>query len=119
MPRESDVGLVRLATSTLVGTLLDAGVRVFAYDGAVLHAKTAIFDDAWATVGSWNLDMRSWRFNLECNLAVHDAAFCELLRASFEADLAASTELTLDAWRNRPLLEQAAGWGAYLLRHLL
>lgn len=119
VPRESDVGLVRLATSTLVGALLEVGVRVFAYDGAVLHAKTAIFDESWGTVGSYNLDMRSWRFNLECNLAVHDAEFCRTLRASFEEDLAASSELSLAAWKQRPLVERVAGWGAYLLRQIL
>src|SRR5579859_1943183 len=73
IPGQSDVWVVSMAMGSLVGRLLEAGARVFAYQGRVLHAKTAIFDEALATTGTYNLDARSRRYNRECNVAVRDA----------------------------------------------
>jgi cardiolipin synthase A/B len=102
VPEKSDVRLVDLACSSLLGKLLRAGVRVFLYRDRILHSKTAVFDRRLVTIGSHNLDALSWRFNLECNIAVDDRAFGAAVARSFELDVAGSRELTLDEWQRRP-----------------
>ncbi len=119
VPAQSDLWVVSAATRGVVGALLRRGIRVFAYEGRVLHVKTAIFDDRLATVGSCNLDVRSFRYNLECNVAVEDETFARHVRASFERDLASSREITLESWRERPFGDRALAWAAWSLRKLL
>lgn len=102
VPEKSDVRLVDLACSSLLGRLLRAGVRVHLYRGRVLHSKTAVVDRRWVTIGSHNLDALSWRFNLECNLAVVDEGLGAEVSRSMSADIADSRELTLEEWRARP-----------------
>lgn len=104
LPGRSDVPIVRHAAHGSYAKLLRAGVRVFEYQAAVLHAKTMVCDGHLAVVGSANLDFRSLWFNAECNLLVADAATAATLEGQFAADLAASSEITRDGWRRR-------GWG--------
>ena len=75
VPARSDVWVVTLATSSILGRLLDDGVEVFAYSGRILHSKTAVFDERSVMIGSHNLDALSWKFNLECDVVVDDPAF--------------------------------------------
>lgn len=119
VPAEGDVWLVSRANDWLVRTMLAWGVRVFAYEASVLHQKTAIFDARTVIVGSANLDMRSWRYNLECDVAVDDEGFAREVREAFEADLARSHELTAAEWDDLPLSRRAIGWLAYQLQPLL
>jgi cardiolipin synthase len=83
----TDVPLVRMAARAIYGRLLRAGVRVFEWRGRVLHAKTAVVDGNWATVGSANLDYLSLRENLEVNAVVEDAEFGQAVEAMFNQDL--------------------------------
>jgi cardiolipin synthase len=78
-----------------------------------------VFDDRMTMVGTYNLDMRSRRYNRECNLAILDPHVARLARSSFERDLASSTELSLGAWRQRSLAHRLVAWFAYLLRQFL
>jgi cardiolipin synthase len=119
VPGINDVWLVSMAMSSIIGRLLESGVRVFAYQGRVLHAKTGVFDETLVTVGTYNLDPRSRRYNRECNLAVDDAAVARRARESFEKDLKSSTELSLASWKERPLHHRILAWLAYLLRPFL
>jgi cardiolipin synthase len=119
IPGQSDVWVVSMAMSSLIGRLLESGARVFAYQGRVFHAKTAIFDDTLATTGTYNLDARSRRYNRECNIAVRDAEVARAFRASFERDLADSIELSLDAWKKRSVSHRFFAWFAYPLRQFL
>jgi cardiolipin synthase len=116
LPATTDVTLVFLAARGLYGKLLRAGVRVFEWSGRVLHAKTAVVDGHWCTVGSANLDALSLRQNLEVNAVFEDAAMGAVFEKMFDEDLAHCEEITLDAWRERPLLEQLMSWVAYQLR---
>jgi cardiolipin synthase len=84
----------------------------------MLHAKTAIIDDAFTTIGSYNLDERSWRKNLEINLAVQDQAFARHVRAWFEHDLAAATQVDIAGWRERSLARRGFEWASYAMRRL-
>src|SRR5207344_952131 len=80
--------------------LLQAGVRVFEWNGTMLHAKTAVADDFWARIGSTNLNIASWMGNYELDVAIEDRGFGALMAAHYEKDLAGSTEIVLTR-RNR------------------
>jgi cardiolipin synthase len=86
--------------------LLDAGVRLFEYRPAMMHAKALMVDKTWAVVGTTNVDNRSFEHNDEVNVAFRDAAIAERLLQDFEADLAASDEITSIDWRARPVVEK-------------
>lgn len=103
-----DYRLAGLAAQVLYDELLADGVRIFEYTPAFLHAKIALADDEWATVGSSNIDPLSLLLNLEANVVVHDPAFTHTLAAAFERALAVSREVTAPP--------AAAGWVAALQR---
>jgi cardiolipin synthase A/B len=101
VPRRSDNVLTDAASRGLQGRLLRRGVKLYAYDGPMLHAKTIVVDGVWSAVGSYNLDNRSLKFNLEVAAAVIDRAFGEALRGAFERDLASARPITYDDWSMR------------------
>jgi cardiolipin synthase len=110
---------VFLASRTIYGHLLDAGVRMFEWRGRVLHAKTAVIDGRWSTIGSSNLDAQSIRQNLEVNAIVEDRGFAEAMERMFADDLRSCEEFTQDRWQKRAWWERAASWTAYLARDWL
>ena len=93
-----------LAVSTLsragYRSLLEAGIRVFEWNGPMLHAKTAVADGRWARVGSTNLNIASWLGNYELDVAIEDAGFATQMQEVYEEDLCNATEILLSA-RNR------------------
>jgi cardiolipin synthase A/B len=101
VPGTIDHNLVRQASRAQFGALLKAGVEIYEYTPALLHAKTMVIDDVWATVGSTNLDNLSFAFNDEMNLIVYDRAFAQELTRVFAADIAASKRITFTAWKDR------------------
>ncbi|WP_235879747.1 cardiolipin synthase ClsB [Polyangium aurulentum] len=115
----TDVTAVLLASRSIYGRLLEAGARMYEWKGRVLHAKTAVFDGHWATVGSSNLDQQSLRLNLESNVIVEDSRFAGAMEAMFQQDLEHCDEITSEEWRDRPLWQRAASWVAYLFRDWL
>jgi len=106
LPGKSDVPLVRHAGHGHYGALLKLGVRVFEYEAAVLHAKTAVADDFVSVVGSTNLDFRSFHFNAECNLVIFNDATGGVFADAFREDLTRSTEITPDQWESRSALHR-------------
>ena len=114
-----DKAVVRHAGRATYGDLLEAGVRIWEYRPTMLHAKTLVVDRAWSVVGSANFDNRSFQLNDEAVLAVQDADFARALIASFTGDIEVSDEVTLEAWRRRPLVERAREVGSRLLRREL
>jgi cardiolipin synthase A/B len=107
--RLTDQRLVRLASRRMYGELVEGGVRLFEYRPAMTHVKSLIVDDEWAVIGTTNVDNRSFEHNDEVNVAFHEGAVCGRLRRDFEADLAASDEITLDGWRRRSPFEKVVG----------
>ena len=105
LPGRTDSALVFHAGRSHYEELLRGGIRIFERQDALLHAKTALIDGVWSTVGSTNLDWRSFLHNQEVNAVVLGAEFGALMRASFEQDLARSNPVTLDQWEQRPLDE--------------
>lgn len=115
----TDVTAVKLATRTMYGKLLHSGIRLYEWRGRVLHAKTAVVDGLWSTVGSSNLDQQSLRLNMEANAIIEDARFANAMEAMFHEDLEHCEEMTAEGWQNRPVWERAASWAAYLFRDWL
>jgi cardiolipin synthase len=118
-PLSGDIWLASVATRHLAGRLAGSGVEVYAYGPRMMHSKVAILDARLVTIGSHNLDTVSWRYNLECNVVVDDAAFAAVVGASFERDVAESVRIDGAAWRARPRSERALGWIAARFRMLL
>jgi cardiolipin synthase len=101
VPGASDVALVKPLTIAGYRPLLEAGVRVFEWNGPMLHAKTAVADGRWARVGSSNLNLSSWLGNWELDVAVEDEEFSLRMQQMFEADLSNATEIVLGGRRRR------------------
>jgi len=101
LPGAIDHNLVREASRSQLGRLLQAGVQVHEYKAALLHSKTMVIDSIWATVGSTNLDRRSFELNEELNLVVYGADVAGRLERVFVEDLGQSREVTYEQWRNR------------------
>ena len=111
----TDQRLVRLASRRMYRELLRGGVQIFEYRPAMTHAKVLVVDQTWGVLGTTNMDNRSFEHNDEVNLALRSPDVMTRLLRDFEADLAASDEITLDAWRRRPLLEKLVGPVCWIL----
>ena len=110
LPGKTDSWLVFHAGRGYYERLLRAGVRIFERRGVILHSKTALIDGVWATVGSTNLDWRSFLHNHELNAVVLGSAFGKQVQAMFARDLAMSDEITLEKWRKRGLNLRLKEW---------
>jgi cardiolipin synthase A/B len=102
----TDAVPVQLAGRTYYGELLVAGVRIFEFQPAMMHAKTLVVDDCWSVVGSANLDERSMELNEENVTGIADEEFARAIAEGLEDDFARSREVTLDQWRRRPLWQR-------------
>src|SRR6202008_72347 len=100
VPGVSDIPALSPLSRAQYRPLLESGVRVFEWNGTMLHAKTAVADKLWARVGSTNLNLASWMTNYEMDVAIEDPKFAEKMAAQFERDLLNSTEIVLTR-RNR------------------
>jgi cardiolipin synthase len=97
VPGASDIWALRGLSRAGYRPLLEAGVRVYEWNGSMLHAKTAVADRRWARVGSTNLNLQSWFGNWELDVAVEDEGFAQAMERMYLDDLARSTEITLSA----------------------
>lgn len=91
----SDIPIMQTISRTGYRALLQSGVRVFEWNGPMLHAKTAVADARWARVGSTNLNMSSWVGNRELDLVIENEAFGQAMEEMFALDLTNSTEIVL------------------------
>jgi cardiolipin synthase len=96
VPNGTDIPLLRPFSQAGYRTLLEAGVRVFEWNGTMLHAKTAVADRRWARVGSTNLNPASWFSNCELDVLVDDERFGRQMEAMYLEDLDNATEVVLD-----------------------
>ncbi len=97
VPNATDLPLLRPLARAGYRPLLQAGVRIFEWNGEMLHSKTAVADGRWSRVGSTNLNIASWLGNCEIDAVVEDAEFARLMEETYVSDLANATELVLDA----------------------
>jgi cardiolipin synthase A/B len=119
VPNGTDIPILRPLSRAGYRFLLEAGVRVFEWNGTMLHAKTAVADSNWARVGSTNLNIASWLGNCELDVVIEDEPFARLMEEMYIQDLENATEVVLDLKRKvrtpnarrrpRPLLTSGGG----------
>ena len=103
LPARTDSALVFHAGRSHYSDLLRSGIKIYERKDVLLHAKTALIDGVWSTVGSTNLDWRSFLHNQELNAVVLGAEFGARMRKAFDDDLAQSRQITLEEWESRTL----------------
>lgn len=101
----NDMPPARFAGRAVYRRLLEAGVRIYEYQDAMIHAKTVVVDGKWSIIGSANMDIRSRELNLENVLGILDEGFAGEMERAFLDDLEHADEITLEEWNSRP------GWG--------
>jgi len=106
VPGAIDHNLVRQASRGKFGKMLKAGVEIYEYRAALLHSKTMVVDGVWSTVGSTNLDNRSFALNDELNLVVYDPGVARRLEKVFADDLSHSKKVDYESWRRRGLIDR-------------
>jgi len=116
VPKKGDILPFQLASQALFARTLKAGIRLFLWEDAVLHAKTAVIDDQWATVGSFNIDHRSWNMNLEVNVNAVGPTLSGQLKAVFLKEQQNCTELNAERWKQRPFVQRLLERFFYLFR---
>ena len=114
-----DQKVVRKASRSRWGPLLEADIAIYEFQPTMYHTKVMIVDDLWVSVGSTNFDNRSFRLNDEANLNVLDPELAAELAGEFEEDKGRSRRITLEAWRARPRQDKARDWLAGLVRKQL
>jgi cardiolipin synthase len=117
LPGVTDHGLVMHAGRAFYDKLLANGVKIFHLQVAVLHAKTAVIDGTWSTIGSANIDRRSFIHNYELNVIVLDPAFGQDMENAFSEDLRDSKPVTPEDWRHRPWADRIKEWAARLTEY--
>ncbi len=119
LPKNSDSSLALYASWYYYDELLESGVRLYKRNNAVLHAKTAVIDGIWSTVGSTNLDFWSFSNNFEVNAVILGSQFSAEMEKMFIEDLANSEEITEAHWDQRPLVSRIREWFAHLFARML
>ena len=119
VPRKNDIRIAQWAAHAAYETLLESGVRIFEYLPRLLHSKTTVVDGERATVGTSNIDYRSFFLNYELNLFTHNAWLCGQLRAVFLEDLQQSEEIQAEQWKTRFWGRRALELVGWLARRLL
>jgi cardiolipin synthase len=121
VPGTTDIPILRGLSRSGYQPLLEAGVRIFEWNGPMLHAKTAVADGRWARVGSTNLNLSSWMGNRELDVSVEDEPFAQEMQQMYLEDLTRSTEIVLSERRRvclaqerlrRPLRQRVTGGGS-------
>jgi len=103
---QTDAVPVQAAGRSFYEELLSAGVRIFEFKPAMMHAKTVLADDRWVIVGSANMDERSMEINEENVLGIADEGFAQSIARGNESDFTRSKEIRLDEWRRRPIWQR-------------
>ncbi len=103
VPKDSNELFVGRASHSYYKELFASGVRIYHYTKEFLHAKTAVIDDEWSTVGSFNLDSLSFLFNYEANIVSLEKHAADSIRTHFLKDVAISEEVDPHVWAQRPL----------------
>ncbi|MDE6523951.1 MAG: cardiolipin synthase, partial [Paramuribaculum sp.] len=107
MPRRSDSAILTYASRSYVQECLLAGVKIYFYDGGMLHSKVVVVDDDFSSVGSANIDFRSFEHNFEANMMIYSQSVNSRLRRRFEEDQACSERVRGAEWRRRPVMHKA------------
>ncbi len=115
MPANTDSWPIFHVGRSYYEELLEAGVKIYERRGSVMHAKTAVIDGVWSTVGSSNIDWRSFLYNDELNAVILGREFAGEMEAMFVDDITHSDRIALAQWRERPFPLRAMEWSAKLI----
>jgi cardiolipin synthase len=118
-PSFADHAAILYASRSYYDELLTAGIKVYERNVAMLHAKTAVIDGVWSTIGSTNLDMRSFLHNDEVNAVVLNVDFARRMENLFERDLKESTEITAEQWSRRGMGQRLREWAVRIAEYWL
>jgi cardiolipin synthase len=120
LPGAIESGLIFYAGRSYYTSLLKSGVKLYERrNDAILHAKTAVIDSIWSTVGSTNMDLLSFLNNDEVNAVILSRDFATKMEVMFEEDLRESNQIQLEEWKRRPLMNHVKEWFTRLLAHWL
>ena len=119
LPGQNDSKWAYYASRHYYARLLESGVQVFEKRGGMLHAKTAVIDNVWSTIGSSNLDTQSLLTNDEANAVILGRDFAGAMQGMFEKDLADSDQIRLEEWKSRGFTNYFKEWFSNLLKHWL
>jgi cardiolipin synthase len=119
LPAKTDAPLVRLAARSYYSSLLQAGVRLYEYQPAILHSKSLLIDDDVSVVGSANMDLRSFKLNFEATCFVENRSLAARLADVFDSDLEQSREVTLEEMQNRTRWSKLTEAAAHLFSPMM
>jgi cardiolipin synthase A/B len=119
VPGHSDVRIIEWASHYVLRGLAKNGVKIWRWRGVMMHAKTAVVDTMWSTIGSYNFDSQSRFNNLEVTVEILDPAIGQELVSVFDASLENCVAYDEDAWHRLPWWTKALAWLAYRLRRFL
>jgi cardiolipin synthase len=119
VPGHSDVRMLEWASLYVMRRLAARGVKLLRWRGVMLHAKSAVVDGTWSTIGSYNFDAQSRFNNLEVTLEILDPAVGEALSTTFERDVTVCDPFDESSWRELPWWRKTFAWLAYRLRRFL
>ena len=119
VPKQGDIMPFQYASQALYRRFLRAGAKLYLWNDAVLHAKTAVIDDEWCTVGSFNIDHRSWTMNLEVNLNSVGPFLATQLKGLFTRDQGNCEQLTIEKWNRRSWFTRVLESFFYKFRNLM
>lgn len=119
LPGVTDSDLVFYAAQSFYSEMLANGIKIYQLQVAVLHAKTAVIDKYWSTVGSTNFDTRSFLHNSEINVVIFGEEFANAMENAFSEDLRNSVEITKEDWAQRPMGDRFKEWAARSLEFWL
>lgn len=105
-PQRSDSAIANWNTRSYISELLDAGIKIFLFEKGFAHSKYLLVDGVFASVGSPNVDIRSFELNFEVTALIYDEAFGSELGSLFEEDISKSREVNPDVWENRKKTEK-------------
>lgn len=106
IPKESDSWVVKHATNSYLERLMDADIKVYRYTKGFVHAKTMVVDDVFATVGTSNMDYRSFNINFEVNAFIYDVKNSKILKNYYLEDLESAEIVEPERWKHRPKIEK-------------
>nr|WP_217900118.1 cardiolipin synthase [Noviherbaspirillum humi] len=118
-PSFTDHTLILYASRSYYDELLAAGVKIYERKQAMLHAKTAVIDGVWSTIGSTNLDIRSFLHNDEINAVILSTDFADRMEALFQRDVLESDQILPEQWSQRGMFQRMREWSTRLLSYWL
>lgn len=113
--KEIDTTITRRASMATWGEMLSAGIKIYQYQPTMFHCKYMIVDNIWVSVGSTNMDNRSFRLNDEANLNIIDSTWAVKMTDTFNQDKKLSEQMTYEQWEHRPLLSKVIEFFSFLL----